>query len=120
MPFICALHQEETDSENTLHKFSCIKNAPTCYRAPRWPDLELPRKNRKHTPRAEILERKNTEKIPNFLLGVQNFGPGAFFSLFFMELPGRAIPGLCSRSGRSQFMQLNKLVFLLPESFVAF
>ena len=35
-------------------------------------------------------------------MGVQNFGPGGIFSVFFVEIPGLAISGLCSRSGRSQ------------------
>ena len=29
----------------------------------------------------------------------QNFRPGAIFSVFFVEIPHRAISGLCSRSG---------------------
>ena len=107
-------------------KIDMFENAPTCYRAPRWPDPEFPRKIPKKYPRAEILEpQENTPKIPkkyqnaHFLiflgyffgifgvfwgeiLGVQNFGPGGIFSVFFVEIPGRAISGLCSRSGRSQ------------------
>ena len=34
------------------------------------------------------------------MLGAQNFGPGGIFSVFFVEIPGRAISGLCSKSGR--------------------
>ena len=48
------------------------ENAPTCYRAPKWPDPEFPRKIPKNTPRPEILDSRNlhpkypenTEKIP--------------------------------------------------------
>ena len=36
-----------------------------------------------------------------YFLGVQNFGPGAIFSVFFVKIPGQAIPGLSSL-GRSQ------------------
>ena len=35
-------------------------------------------------------------------MGFQNFGPGGSFSVFFVEISGRAISGLRSRSGRSQ------------------
>ena len=100
-----------------------LKNAPTCYRAPRWPDPEFPKKyppdRNSGTPRKHP---QNTEKIPRkyafsvfsgyffgifrvfwgYFLGFQNFGPGDIFSVFFVEIPGRAISGLCSRSGRSQ------------------
>ena len=83
----------------------------------------------KRPPRAEILEpQENTPKIlentknTHFLyfrdifsvlsgyfggifLGFQNFGPGGLFSAFFVEIPGRVISGLCSRSGRSQIWE---------------
>ena len=36
-------------------------------------------------------------------LRFQNLGPGGIFSAFFMEILGRAISGLCNRSGHSQF-----------------
>ena len=39
--------------------------------------------------------------ILGYFLGVPDFRPGGFFSAFFVEIPGRAISGLCSRSGRS-------------------
>ena len=86
---------------------------------------------RKNTPWPKILEPpKNTPEIPKKIpkmgilgilgvffryfrgilgeiLGVQNFGPGGIFSVFFVEIPGRAISGLCSRSGRSQKKGVN-------------
>ena len=93
-------------------------------------------KYRKNTPRAEILEypentKKNTEQIPKMrilvfwgyfwgifgvfwgsILGVRNFGPGVyFFSVFFVEIPARAISGLCSRLGRSQGKRLPQIFF---------
>ena len=42
------------------------------------------------------------------MLGVQNFGLGGIFSVFFVEIPGRAISGLCSRSGRSQSFGITR------------
>ena len=66
---------------------------------------------------------KNTPKIPKMrifgilgvflgyslggILGINSGSPefragGVFFSVFFVEVPARAISGLCSRSGRSQ------------------
>ena len=71
-----------------------LENAPACYRTPRWPDPEFP---------------KNTQKIARFggILGVNSGSPEFragvyFFAVFFVEIPGRAISGLCSRRGRSQ------------------
>ena len=148
-----------------------IENPPTCYRAPRCPDPELPPKNapqkrpsgpnsgasRKYPEntrtqqqwpaqwqqtqqwppweqygyqgRHQLLSwkvkldlRLPFQKIPKwaflvfrgyffgifgvfwgYFAGVQSFGPRGIFSVFSMEIPGRAISGLCSRSGRSQF-----------------
>ena len=101
-----------------------VNNAPTCYRAPRWPDHGISAKNAQKIPpgRNSGNPRKcseNTPKIPKMgifgilgvffgdfwgILGVnsgsQNFGPGGIFWVFSMEVPGRAISGLCSRSGR--------------------
>ena len=100
-----------------------LKNAPTCYRAPRWP-------NPKKYPQAR---NSGTPKIPKkypkqaFLvfwgvlfcifgvffgeiLGVQNFGPEGIFSVCFVEISGRAISGLCSRSGRSQPSSENEAI----------
>ena len=58
---------------------SFIENAPTCYRAPKWPDPEFPRKIPKNTPRAEILEpQENTPKIPK-----KYAFSGYFFGVFF-------------------------------------
>ena len=109
----------------TVKTPSAFKNAPTCYRAPRWPDPEFHEKYRKNTPRAEILEpqentpkyRKNTKNAHFWYFGAifsvfsgyfgvisgsPEFRAGGIFSVFFVEIPGRAISGLCSRSGRSQ------------------
>ena len=104
-----------------------VESAPTSYSAPKWPDPDgISAKNaKKNTPRPEILDSQNlppkylenTEKIPpkyqkcvfwgyfsvfwGYFPGVPEFQPGAIFSVFFVEIPGRAISGLCSRSGRS-------------------
>ena len=93
---------------------------PACYRAPGWPDPEFSRKIPKNTPWPEILDsrnlprkyRKNTPKIPKiivlvffrygYFLGVPKFRPGAYFFGILVEIPGRAISGLCSRQGHSQ------------------
>ena len=106
-------------------RFFGLENAPTCYRAPKWPDPEFPRKIPKKYPRPEILDSQNlapkypenTKKYPRntkkcafwlffgifgVFLGAPEFRPGGLFSVFFVEIPGRAISGLCSRSGRSQ------------------
>ena len=82
----------------------------------------------KNTPRPEILDSHNLppkypENTPKILpkyqkcpfweyvfrvfwgcsLGVPEFRPGGgIFSVLLVEIPGRAISGLCSRSGRSQ------------------
>ena len=56
--------------------YSVVENAPTCYRAPRWSDLEFPRKIPKKypparnsglpefTPKIPRIYPKNTPKIP--------------------------------------------------------
>ena len=84
-----------------------LKNAPTCYRAPRWPDPEFPRKIPKKYPpgRNSGTPRKypqNTEKIPKMAWGSRISDLGVFFFGIFYGNSGRAISGLCSRSGRSQ------------------
>ena len=106
-----------------------FENTPTCYRAPRWPDPEFPRKIRKkYVPWAEILDSQkilseNTPKIPKrcsqntknaqvwvffrcfqgiFSQGFRISAQRVCLSAFFVEIPGRGISGLCSRSGRSQ------------------
>ena len=87
------------------------KNTPS-------PKFRTPRIYPQNTPKIPKKYRKNTEKIPpkyqkcpfgvfsryfrGIFLGFQNFGAGGIFSIFFVEIPGRAISGLCSRSGRSQ------------------
>ena len=103
-----------------------LENGPTCYRAPKWPDPEFPRKMPKKYPPArhsglpEFTPKipRKYQKIPpeyqkcaflvlffryflGIFLGFQNFGPRGIFLVFFMEIPERAISGLCSRSGRS-------------------
>ena len=121
----CSPHPGARKESGTT-TMSGIKNAPACYRAPRCPDPEFPPKIPKnYPPPAEILEPqkkpKNTEKIPKtgifgyffgiFLvfsghLGVNSasleFHPAGYFFGILVEIPGRAISGLCSRSGRSQ------------------
>ena len=83
------------------------------------PTRNFHEKYRKNTPRPEILDSQNfaqnTLKIPKnahfgifsvflgYFLGVPEFRPGGYFSVFFVEIPGRAISGLCSKSGHSQF-----------------
>ena len=63
---------------------SGVKNAPTCYRAPRWPNPEFPRKIPKKYPsgRNSGTPRKypkNTEKIPKMrIFGIL----GVFFRYF--------------------------------------
>ena len=63
---------------------SCAKNAPTCYRAPRWPEPEFPRKIPEKYPPARNSgtprkHPKNTEKIPKMRI----FGNlGVFFRYF--------------------------------------
>ena len=44
--------------------------------------------------------------------GSPEFRAGGYFFVFFVEIPGRAISGLCSRSGRSQAQS-----FCSPKSF---
>ena len=104
---------------------SNVQNAPTCYRAPKWPNPEFPRKIPEKypparnsglpefTPKIARKYRKNDPKIEKmgilvfwgYFFGIflvfQNFGPRGIFLVFFVEIPGRAISGLCSRSGRS-------------------
>ena len=110
---------------NDVARFG-VENAPTCYRAPRWPNPGFPRKIPKKIPPPEILDSqnlppkypkntlKNAPKIPKlttlgifsvfwgYFLGVPEFRTGGvFFRYFFAEIPGRAISGLCRRTGRS-------------------
>ena len=125
---------------NSLPFCKIIKNAPTCYRAPKWPDPEFPRKILKNYPPGRnsgtpTKYPKNTEKIPKIrifgifrvffwyfrgILGVNSGSPefragGYFFGVFFVEIPGRAISGLCSRSGRSQQNKGLSLTFMAHE-----
>ena len=118
-----------------LARDSCVtdvlrnEKTPTCYRAPRWPNLEFPQKiPKKNSPRAEILEYpKNTEKRAFLvfwgyffgifwgILGVNSGSPefraeGYFFLVFFVEIPGGAISGLCSRSGRVTDVLRNEVM----------
>ena len=106
-----------------------LRTPRPAYRAPRWPDPEFPQKN---TPQAEILElQENTPKIPKkyqkcaflvfwgYFFGIfgafwgkfwesRISGWGVFFSVFLVEIPGRVISGLCSRSGCSQSLGSGK------------
>ena len=86
------------------------------------PTWNFHEKFRKNNPRPEILDsrimprkyRKNTPKIPKIIVlvffryfwgiswGSKKNGLGPIFSVFFVESPGRAISGLCSRQGHSQ------------------
>ena len=86
----------------TLRGASWVGNAPTCYKAPKWPDPEFPRKIPKYppaqnsglpefTPKIPRKYRKNTPKIPKmricgilsvflgYFLGVPEFRPGGYF-----------------------------------------
>ena len=93
---------------------SGVENAPTCFRAPRWPDPEFPQKiPKKIPPGPEILDSQNlpskypenTEKIPpkyqkcplwvsfryfgGIFLGFQYFRAGGIsFRYFFLENSG--------------------------------
>ena len=103
-----------------------VENAPTCCRALKWPDPEFPRKIPKKIPpgpkfwnskKIPQKYRKNTKNahfgyfggiFPAFsgYFGGKFWesrisGRGVFFRIFFVEIPGRATSGLCSRSGRS-------------------
>ena len=115
-----------------------VENAPTCYRAPRWPDPEFPRKIPKKYPPARnsgLPEftfkiprkyRKNTPKIPKmpilgifsvfsgYFLGVQNFGPGGYFFGIF-----RGNSGSSSVAGRGVLKHMGSfgIVFLLSYDF---
>ena len=97
-----------TCTESTLsRRVYNIENGPTCYRAPKWPDPEFPRKIPKKypparnsglpefTPKIPRKYRKNTHRIPKmrifgifsvffwYFLGVPEFRPeGYFFSIF--------------------------------------
>ena len=108
------------------HLHCIVENAPPCYRAPKWPDLEFPRKikkkkepkfwNPKKTP--PNYRKKKLPKTVIFsvfsryfqgFLGGKFWSPEFragffffFFSVFFVEIRGRAIWGLCSRPGPSQ------------------
>ena len=106
--------------------FTCsVENAPTCHRAPRWPDPEFSPKNAEKIPPGPKFWTpgiypqntpkipKNTPKIPKMpvwgifsvfsgylnFLGFQNLGPGGIFSAFFVEVPGRAISGSVAGRG---------------------
>ena len=84
---------------------SSIKNAPTCYRAPRWPDPEFPRKIPKKYPPARNSGTprkypKNTEKMPKMrILGYF----GVFFSIFSGYFGGKFWE--CRISGRGVFFR---------------
>ena len=105
----------------SIHLQYRVENTSTCYRAPKWP--KFPRKIPKQCPRPKILDSQNIPpKIPRkyrkkypektqkcvfwvffwyfggVFLGFQNFGPGGIFSVFFVEIPGRATLGLSGRS----------------------
>ena len=125
-PFWGSANLPEKVSQDMGYCSNSIENAPACYRDPRWPDPEFPRKiPKKYPPGLKFwtpgIYPQNTPKIPKkypkiqkmsvlvffryfrgIFFGFQNFGPGGIFSVFFVEIPGRAISGLCSRSGRSQ------------------
>ena len=100
-----------------------LENAPTCYRAPKWPDPEFPRKIPKKypaarnsglpefTPKMPRKYRKNTPKIPkmrifgifSFIFGVFSWGSrisarGVFFRYFSWKF--RVGPSRGSVAGR--------------------
>ena len=78
---------------------------------PPGPKFWTPRIYPQNTPK---IPKKYPQNTPNAhfwyfigILGVFSWGSrisaqGVFFSVFFVEIPGGAISGLCSRSGRSQ------------------
>ena len=119
-----ARHRKNTSKKNFWGVCRNVENAPTCCRAPKWPDPEFPRKIPKKYPPARnsglpeftLKCPENTEKIPpkhqkcaflvffwyfwGIFLGFRNFGPGVFFRYFswkFRVGPSRG----SSRSGRS-------------------
>ena len=100
-----SVHSTQGGTNHEVH--IVVENAPACYRAPRWPDPEFPRKIPKKYPPArnsglpefalKIARkyRKNTPKIPKMtvfslfsvflghFLGVPKFRPaGYFFGIF--------------------------------------
>ena len=85
----------------------------------RWPDPDFPRKTPKKYPKKIPQKYRKNTKMRIFwyfgvsfryfrgLLGLNSGSPefrsaGYFLGFFLVEIPGRAISGLCSRSGRSQ------------------
>ena len=70
--------------------FSSFENAPTCYRAPKWPDLEFPRKIPKKIPPGPKfwtprVYPQNTPKIPKkYPQNTKNAYFGFFFGIFLV------------------------------------
>ena len=98
--------------------FSEVKNAPTCYRAPRWPDPEFPRKiPKKYPPGRNARPRKypqNIEKLPKtgifgilgYFRGILGFNSGSpefqAGGYLFQYFSWTFISGLCRTSWHSQ------------------
>ena len=87
------------------------------------PKFWTPRIYLQNTPKIPKKYPKNTKNahfgyffgvFSGYFLGVQNFAPERFFWVFFVEIPGRAISELCSRSGHSQGLRHLRCSFPPP------
>ena len=71
-----------------------------------WSPKKIPQKYRKNTKNAYFWHFVGIFSVFSGYFGGKFWSPefraGGIFSVFFVEIPGRAISGLCSRSGRSQ------------------
>ena len=92
-----------------------IENAPAATQPQDGPTRNFHEKYRKNTPPPRIYPekyRETTPKIPKMTVFGIFFGVfgvfswGSNISAFFVEIPGRAIWGLCSRRGHSQSHKL--------------
>ena len=120
---------------------STSENAPTCYRAPRWPDPEFPQKILKKIPpglKFWTLRKypQNTLELPknippkykkmpvSGILGVfrgifsgfQNFGPEGIFSVLSVEIAG--LPSRGSLAGQGFSIQHTQHLPLQEASFI--
>ena len=72
-----------------------------------WNPDKIPRKYRRHAPKTGILGISGTffgifSVFWGYFWRSRISGREGIFSVFFVEIPGQGVPGLCSRSGRSQ------------------
>ena len=66
-----------------------------------WNPEKYPQKTRKYPQQWTCLVFGYFSVFWGYVLGAQNFGQEGIFSVFFVEIPGQAISGLCSRPGRT-------------------